>query len=158
MVEKENYTFSSANWKISNDLLSKTNNILSSLKKDINQNKIPIFSLINSDNDIDKIIENAKYFTSEKKLTDFVLIGTGGSSLGADALIQAYLNNNLNNKIKFHILDTLDSNSVSTVLNTIKPETSKFLAISKSGKTVETIALLLIVIDWLKSYLSLIHI
>ncbi len=152
MVEKENYTFSSANWKISNDLLSKTNNILSSLKKDINQNKIPIFSLINSDNDIDKIIENAKYFTSEKKLTDFVLIGTGGSSLGADALIQAYLNNNLNNKIKFHILDTLDSNSVSTVLNTIKPETSKFLAISKSGKTVETIALLLIVIDWLKSY------
>ena len=145
MAQKDNYIFSSANWKIDNELLNKTNNIILKFRNDIKSNKIPIFSSINSDEDIEEILQNAEYFTFDNKLTDFILIGTGGSSLGAKALIQANLNNNIN----FHILDTLDSNSVSKVLDTIKPKTSKFLAISKSGKTTETIALLLVVIDWL---------
>ena len=151
MAQKENYIFSSANWEIDNELLNKTNNILFKFKNDIKSNKIPIFSLVNSDEDIEEIIQNAKYFTSDNKLTDFILIGTGGSSLGAEALIQANLNNNTNQKINFHILNTLDSNSVSKVLDTINPKNSKFLAISKSGKTTETIALLLVVIKWLLS-------
>ena len=145
MAQKDNYIFSSANWKIDNELLNKTNNIILKFRNDIKSNKIPIFSSINSDEDIEEILQNAEYFTFDNKLTDFILIGTGGSSLGAKALIQANLNNNIN----FHILDTLDSNSVSKVLDTIKPKTSKFLAISKSGKTTETIALLLVVIEWL---------
>ena len=145
MAQKDNYIFSSANWKIDNELLNKTNNIILKFRNDIKSNKIPIFSSINSDEDIEEILQNAEYFTFDNKLTDFILIGTGGSSLGAKALIQANLNNNIN----FHILDTLDSNSVSKVLDTIKPKTSKFLAISKSGNTTETIALLLVVIEWL---------
>jgi glucose-6-phosphate isomerase len=149
MGVKENYIFRSSNWAINNDLLNKTNNILLRFKKSIELNKIPIFSLIDTDKDIDEIVQNANFFTFDNKLTDFVLIGTGGSSLGADALIQAYSNHNLNKKINFHILDTLDSNSVSKILNSIQPNTAKFLAISKSGKTTETIALLLLIIDWL---------
>ncbi|MFP6779442.1 MAG: hypothetical protein VB916_04060 [Alphaproteobacteria bacterium] len=145
MAQKDNYIFSSANWKIDNELLNKTNNIILKFRNDIKSNKIPIFSSINSDKDIEEILKIAEYFTFDNKLTDFILIGTGGSSLGAKALIQANLNNNIN----FHILDTLDSNSVSKVLDTIKPKTSKFLAISKSGNTTETIALLLVVIEWL---------
>ena len=151
MAQKENYIFSSANWEVDNELLNKTNNILFKFKNDIKSNKIPIFSLINSDEDIEEIIQNVKYFNSDNKLTDFILIGTGGSSLGAEALIQANLNHDANPKINFHILNTLDSNSVSKVLDTINPKTSKFLAISKSGKTTETIALLLVVIKWLLS-------
>tara|TARA_B100000700_G_scaffold328754_1_gene447664 strand:+ start:1019 stop:2260 length:1242 start_codon:yes stop_codon:yes gene_type:complete len=151
MVDNKNNIFSSANWEINNELLKKTKHILSSLKNNINNNKIPLFSLIQTDEDIDEIIKNSKYFTSDKNFTDFVLIGTGGSSLGADALIQAYLNDNIDKKIKFHILDSLDPNSVSKILNSINAKSSKFLAISKSGKTTETIALLLIIIEWLLS-------
>ena len=151
MAQKENYIFNSANWEIDNELLNKTNDILFKFRNDIKSNKIPIFSLINSDEDIEEIIRNVKYFTFNNKLTDFILIGTGGSSLGAEALIQANLNNPTNNKINFHVLNTLDSNSVSKVLDTINPKTSKFLAISKSGKTTETVALLLVVINWLSS-------
>ena len=151
MAQKKNYIFNSANWEIDNELLNKTNDILFKFRNDIKSNKIPIFSLINSDEDIEEIIRNAKYFTFNNKLTDFILIGTGGSSLGAEALIQANLNNPTNKKINFHILNTLDSNSVSKVLDTINPKTSKFLAISKSGKTTETVALLLVVINWLSS-------
>ena len=143
MAQKENYIFNSANWEIDNELLNKTNDILFKFRNDIKSNKIPIFSLINSDEDIEEIIRNAKYFTFNNKITDFILIGIGGSSLGAEALIQANLNNPTNNKINFHVLNTLDSNSVSKVLDTINPKTSKFLAISKSGKTTETVALLL---------------
>ena len=149
MVQKENYIFNSANWEINNDLLNRTNNILLKFKNDIQNNKIPLFALINKDKDIDEIISNSKFFNSDNNLTDFVLIGTGGSSLGAEALIQAHSNQKLNNKINFHVLNSLDSNSVSKVLNLIKPNSSKFLAISKSGKTTETIAILLVVIEWL---------
>lgn len=149
MVDNKNNFFTIANWKVSNELLTKTDNILLSFKNNINKNKIPVFSLINSDDDVEEIIENAKYFTSDDEFTDFVLIGTGGSSLGADALIQAYSNSNLNQKLKFHILDSIDPNSVSKILNSIEAKNSKFLAISKSGKTTETIAILLIVIEWL---------
>ena len=149
MVQKENYIFNSANWEINNDLLNRTNNILLKFKNDIQHNKIPLFALINKDKDIDEIISNSKFFNSDNNLTDFVLIGTGGSSLGAEALIQAHSNQKLNNKINFHVLNSLDSNSVSKVLNLIKPNSSKFLAISKSGKTTETIAILLVVIEWL---------
>ncbi len=151
MAQKKNYIFNSANWEIDNELLNKTNDILFKFRNDIKSNKIPIFSLINSDEDIEEIIRNVKYFTFNNKLTDFILIGTGGSSLGAEALIQANLNNPINKKINFHILNTLDSNSVSKVLDAINPKTSKFLAISKSGKTTETVALLLVVINWLSS-------
>ena len=151
MAQKKNYIFNAANWEIDNELLNKTNDILFKFRNDIKSNKIPIFSLINSDEDIEEIIRNVKYFTFNNKLTDFILIGTGGSSLGAEALIQANLNNPTNKKINFHILNTLDSNSVSKVLDTINPKTSKFLAISKSGKTTETVALLLVVINWLSS-------
>ena len=151
MAQKENYIFNSANWEIDNELLNKTNDILFKFRNDIKSNKIPIFSLINSDEDIEEIIRNVKYFTFNNKLTDFILIGTGGSSLGAEALIQANLKNPTNKKINFHILNTLDSYSVSKVLDTINPKTSKFLAISKSGKTTETVALLLVVINWLSS-------
>ena len=149
MVQKENYIFNSANWEINNDLLNRTNNILLKFKNDIQHNKIPLFALINKDKDIDEIISNSKFFNSDNNLTDFILIGTGGSSLGAEALIQAHSNQKLNNKINFHVLNSLDSNSVSKVLNLIKPNSSKFLAISKSGKTTETIAILLVVIEWL---------
>ena len=149
MVQKENYIFNSANWEINNDLLNRTNNILLKFKNDIQHNKIPLFSLINKDIDIDEIISNSKFFNSDNNLTDFILIGTGGSSLGAEALIQAHSNQKLDKNINFYVLNSLDSNSVSQVLNLIKPHSSKFLAISKSGKTTETIALLLVVIEWL---------
>ena len=77
MAQKDNYIFSSANWKIDNELLNKTNNIILKFRNDIKSNKIPIFSSINSDEDIEEILQNAEYFTFDNKLTDFILIGTG---------------------------------------------------------------------------------
>ena len=78
-------------------MLNKTNNILLKFKNDIQHNKIPLFSLINKDIYIDEIISNSKFFNLII-LTDFILIGTGGSSLGAEALIQAHSNQKLDKR------------------------------------------------------------
>ena len=149
MYKKEKYIFDSSGWQINAGLLDKTKNTVLSFREKRENNQVPIFSIIDSDGDIEEIINNSKFFT-KNELKDFILIGTGGSSLGADALIQSYKYKNLNSGINFHILDNLDPNSVSKIFNLINPKTSKFLAISKSGKTTETIVLLLIVIDWLQ--------
>ena len=150
MYKNIKYVFNSSGWKINQDLQKRTNNILSSIRKKRQAKEIPIFSIIDSDNDIEEIIKHSKFFTNNK-LKNFVLIGTGGSSLGADSFIKANQYKYVNQDTGFHILDNLDPNSVSKILNSIEPTNSKFLAVSKSGKTTETIALLLIVINWLVS-------
>jgi glucose-6-phosphate isomerase len=148
MYKNKKYIFNSSGWQVNEDLLKKTNNILSSFRQKREAKEIPIFSIIDSDDDLEKIINDSTFFISNQ-LKDFILIGTGGSSLGADSFIQANKYNYLSQNINFHILDNLDPNSVAKIFNSIEPSTSKFLAVSKSGKTTETIALLLIVINWL---------
>ena len=150
MYKDKKYIFNSSGWQVSEGLQKNTNSIISALRKKREAKEIPIFSIIDSDLDLEEIIHNSKFFT-KKGLKDFVLIGTGGSSLGADAFIQAHKYHHGKQSIGFHILDNLDPNSVSQIFDIIEPSTSKFLAVSKSGKTTETIALLLIVINWLMS-------
>ncbi|MGY8975400.1 MAG: hypothetical protein ACKVHD_03880 [Alphaproteobacteria bacterium] len=150
MYKDKNYIFNSSGWQVSENLQKKTNSIIADLKKKREDKKIPIFSIIDSDLDLEEIIDNAKFFT-DTKLKDFVLIGTGGSSLGADSFIQAHKYHHGDQSIGFHILDNLDPNAVSEIFDVIESSTAKFLAVSKSGKTTETIALLLIVINWLIS-------
>ena len=150
MYKDKKYIFNSSGWQVGEDLQKKTNSIIDSLRKKRENKEIPIFSIIDSDIDLDEIIINAKFFT-DKKLKDFVLIGTGGSSLGADSFIQAHKYHHDDKSIGFHILDNLDPNAVSQIFDVIESSTTKFLAVSKSGKTTETIALLLIVINWLES-------
>ena len=148
MYKNKKYIFNSSGWQVNEDLLKKTNNIISSFKLKREAKEIPIFSIIDSDDDLEEIINDSIFFISNQ-LKDFILIGTGGSSLGANSFIQANKYNALSKNINFHILDNLDPNSVAKIFNSIEPSTSKFLAVSKSGKTTETIALLLIVINWL---------
>ena len=150
MYKDKNYIFNSSGWQVSENLQKKTNSIIADLKKKREEKKIPIFSIIDSDLDLEEIVDNAKFFT-DTKLKDFVLIGTGGSSLGADSFIQAHKYHHGDKSIGFHILDNLDPNAVSDIFDVIESSTAKFLAVSKSGKTTETIALLLIVINWLIS-------
>ena len=150
MYKDKKYIFNSSGWQVSDDLQKKTNSIITSLRKKRDDKNIPIFSIIDSDIDLEEIIHNAKFFT-DKKLKNFVLIGTGGSSLGADSFIRAHKYHHGDQSIGFHILDNLDPNAVSQIFDVIEPSTAKFLAVSKSGKTTETIALLLIVINWLIS-------
>ncbi len=67
------------------------------------------------------------------KYTHFVLIGIGGSSMGARCITE------LSGKTNVHFLDNVDSAEFTTIWNSVKPHLSKtaFICISKSGSTIE---------------------
>ncbi len=68
-----------------------------------------------------------------------VVVGIGGSSLGAKAIYE-FLDSSRNFSKKLHFLETTDPLSINKTLRNIPLEDSHFCIISKSGDTIETIA------------------
>ena len=76
--------------------------------------------------------------------TDIVILGTGGSSLGGQTLAQLadYAVEGagaLRNGARLHFMDNLDPDSYAELLARLPLATSRFVAISKSGGTGETL-------------------
>jgi len=78
-------------------------------------------------------------FTSNVTQKEIVVIGIGGSALGASA-INKFLSLTHEYDKKLHILDTTDPLILENKLNSIDLDNAMFCVISKSGTTVETIA------------------
>ena len=77
--------------------------------------------------------------------TDLLMIGTGGSSLGARALCALAANATP----KLHFLENIDPATLGPLLECLDPTQTKALFISKSGGTIETMAVSMIVMNWL---------
>jgi len=76
--------------------------------------------------------------------TDIVFLGTGGSSLGGQTLAQLAGHGvpgvgSLRAPPRLHFLDNLDAESYGTLLGKLPHTTTRFVAISKSGGTAETL-------------------
>lgn len=91
-----------------------------------------------------------------KNTTDILLLGIGGSSLGAQTLAQlafwgtpAY--KPAEGKPRLHILDNIDGATFATLLKQLDLRTTRFLVVSKSGSTTEPLLQLLAAIDALES-------
>lgn len=80
------------------------------------------------------------------ELKNFVILGTGGSSLGGQAIHS--IANSCEKNLKF--VSNLDPNSLENLLQKTDFEKTGFLVISKSGETLETICQLLVVTDFAK--------
>ena len=84
---------------------------------------------------------------------DFLVLGIGGSALGAKALFQSlcspvYNLLSLDGRNRFpriHFLDNVDPATIKSVLDFVNPDKTLFNVITKSGTTVETISQFLIV-------------
>lgn len=88
--------------------------------------------------------------------TDIVFLGTGGSSLGAQALLQlADFNvpglSVLRSGPRLHFLDNLDPQTYGEMLARLPLATTKFVAVSKSGGTGETLMQTMAALDAVKS-------
>lgn len=81
-----------------------------------------------------------------ENLKDIVVIGIGGSSLGAKA-IASMLNVS---DVRFHFLENLDSKNIFHTLSKLDFHHSIFFIISKSGTTLETITLSKVVLGYFK--------
>ncbi len=80
------------------------------------------------------------------ELKNFVIFGTGGSSLGGQAICS--IANSCERKLNF--VRNLDPSSLENLLKKTDFDKTGFLVISKSGETLETICQLLIAMDYAK--------
>ncbi|MGE4158291.1 MAG: glucose-6-phosphate isomerase [Planctomycetota bacterium] len=110
--------------------------------------------------DLKPLLDFAK--EREGRYDDLLLLGIGGSSLGAVAL-QGALGDPLHNLLsrvrrkgspRFFVVDHTDPDHLSRVLRFLKAPRTLVMVVSKSGATAETLAAWIIVRDWLKSKVS----
>jgi glucose-6-phosphate isomerase len=110
------------------------------------QDNLPLLKLAETDVDLAEINSVAKHFQSFADT--LVLVGIGGSSLGAEAIcaIAPQPNN-----MRFLVLDNPDPTSFANLKVSLNPHKTAWLMVSKSGGTLETTAQCLLVLDWLQA-------
>ena len=79
--------------------------------------------------------------------SDVVVLGLGGSSLGAQALLGACRQTH---EPRFHFPENLDGDTMARLLSKVDWWSATILMISKSGGTTETMAQILVLLDYLK--------
>jgi len=103
---------------------------------------LPLLRLPAQRDDLDGIKQAARRLTAGA--TDIVLLGTGGSSLGGQTLAQLAGHavpgvGVLRDPPRLHFMDNLDPDSFTSLLARLPLSTTRFVAISKSGGTGETL-------------------
>ncbi|GGM92848.1 glucose-6-phosphate isomerase [Thermus composti] len=100
--------------------------------------------------DTETLREIRRFREANPWVEDFVHIGIGGSSLGAMALEAAFRQSG----VRFHYVDHVEPEPILALLRTLDPRKTLVHAASKSGSTAETLAGLLVFLDWLKAHLG----
>jgi len=90
-------------------------------------------------NYIDRYLEQLDKRQGLDNITDVVVIGIGGSSLGAKAVYH-FIKPVRRLKRKLHFVDSTDPTTIANIYANIDLDSTHFLVISKSGSTIETIA------------------
>ena len=90
---------------------------------------------------IDDYLEKLNEHQNLELLTDIVVIGIGGSSLGTKAIYH-FLKPVKELKRKLHFIDSTDPIAINNLQKEVNfsSKSTHFLVISKSGNTIETIA------------------
>jgi len=126
--------------------LAQTEPIASSLQILKDKDRLPILRLPQETDDLDILAQHP--FVADRGFKRFVVVGIGGSSLGAQVLLglrgrddEPYLN----------FWDTLDYHVMRPYLEGKKLHSTRFMLISKSGSTPEIMAQTLMVIEALNA-------
>jgi glucose-6-phosphate isomerase len=112
------------------------------LREENDAGRLPLLDLPGVTDDLSAIGSAAEEL--RRDATDVVILGTGGSSLGGQTLAQLrdYAVPGVGRfagEPRVHFLDNLDPLTFGAVLERLPLETSRFVAISKSGGTGETL-------------------
>lgn len=126
---------------VSIDLAESVNRASDKLRNEIIHKKNPVLAIENNYEQFE-ISQNLV-----KKIQEFpqvLLLGVGGSSLGAKTICA------LNNNCNIEFLESIDPQTIANIFKKIDLEKCFFMVVSKSGETVETICQTLILIDKLR--------
>lgn len=97
---------------------------------------VPLFALPARSDDLAEIEVVAHRIADE--FDTLLVVGMGGSSLGGETL--EYLR--APGAFKLHFVDTIDPVRIAAIMESLSWKTTAFLVVSKSGNTLETLALL----------------
>lgn len=90
-----------------------------------------------------------------RKFDDVIVIGIGGSNLGAMAVGQALGSGDRKGVgPRLHYLDNVDPDLIHDLIKCLQPKTTAVIAISKSGGTLETATQYMVVRQWLSETLD----
>jgi len=95
---------------------------------------------------LDSLIKTARQLEAFR---DVLVIGIGGSSLGAKALLSALKSKIHTDAPRLHFIENIDTYQFEQVLSSLVPARTALLCISKSGGTVESAVHFLVLRDWL---------
>ena len=122
--------------------LQRAENALDWLRARHADGSLPLLRLPDAHGDLETIRNAARQLAD--RATDIVILGTGGSSLGGQTLAQLAGFaipgvGALRVPPHLHFIDNLDPDSFGTMLAKLPHATTRFVAISKSGGTAETL-------------------
>jgi len=125
-----------------NAVLARAEGVLDCLRARHADRSLPLLRLPEAHSDLEAIRDTARQLAD--RATDIVILGTGGSSLGGQTLAQLAGFavpgvSALRAPPQLHFIDNLDPNSFGTLLAKLPHATTRFVAISKSGGTAETL-------------------
>ncbi|HEY1311504.1 MAG TPA: glucose-6-phosphate isomerase [Pseudolabrys sp.] len=131
-----------ASGKALNDALARAEGALETLRARHADGSLPLLHLPKTHDDLTAIRDTAGRLA--QGATEIVLLGTGGSSLGGQTLAQLVGHavpgvGSLRQPPRLHFMDNLDAGTFETLLNRLPHQTTRFVAISKSGGTAETL-------------------
>jgi glucose-6-phosphate isomerase len=116
---------------------------LARVEESADREYMTVLKLPEQRNDIDVLQQAAKRL--RETCSDILVVGTGGSSLGARTLCALQTTS----EPTLHFLENVDPHGVDVLLASLTPEKTGTLFVSKSGGTLETIALTMVVQSWL---------
>ncbi len=122
--------------------------IINNINQQIESKKLPLLHTLHNDDDLQEFLPHAQHFRHE--YSDIIVLGTGGSSLGSHALNEM----SVDKKCKLHILTNVDPYSFYRLLDGLDWLKTGVLAISKSGKTNETLVQFLVCLERMKINLT----
>src|SRR5215212_9157118 len=136
------------------DGLARTGEALAKLRAQHADGTLPLLRLPEKRDDIAAILGYAALLRDGT--TDVIFLGTGGSSLGGQTLAQlaGYAVSGvgaLRDPPRIHFMDNLDPESYATLLERLPLKTSRFVAVSKSGGTGETLMQTIAALDAVKA-------
>jgi glucose-6-phosphate isomerase len=122
--------------------LARAEGALDRLRRHHTEGTLPLLRLPEKTDDLVEIAAAARKLAAGA--SDIVILGTGGSSLGGQTIAQLAGFNVpgvgiLRDPPRMHFIDNLDALSFATMLARLPLATSRFVAISKSGGTAETL-------------------
>ena len=128
--------------KALNDVLGRAEGALEVLRARHADGSLPLLWLPKTHDDLVPIRDTARRLA--ENATDVVLLGTGGSSLGGQTLAQLAGHavpgvGALRAAPRLHFMDNLDPETYGALLGKLPHTTTRFVAISKSGGTAETL-------------------